>query len=53
MLEVFCINNRGPLLPKGNDLLATVSAVCLDTLPSEWRLDFFRDRCGFPNYRFP
>ncbi|AES64565.2 hypothetical protein MTR_2g027150 [Medicago truncatula] len=38
---------------KGNDLLATVSAVCLDTLPSEWRLDFFRDRCGFPNYRFP
>jgi ribonuclease HI len=25
----------------------------LDTLPSALRFDFFRDRCGLPNYRFP
>jgi len=30
-----------------------VGAVWLDNLPSDLRLDFFRDRCGFPNYRFP
>jgi hypothetical protein len=25
----------------------------LDTLPGALRFDFFRDRCGLPNYRFP
>jgi len=27
-------------------------AVWLSTLPSELRFDFFRDKCGLPNYRF-
>jgi len=30
-----------------------VGAVWLDTLPDELKIDFFRDRCGLPNYRFP
>ena len=30
-----------------------VGAVGLDNLPPKLRLDFFRDRCGFPNYRIP
>jgi hypothetical protein len=49
----------------GKDLLATVADFLanlghsmvgtnwLDTLPSALRFDFFRDRCGLPNYRFP
>jgi len=28
-------------------------AVWIDTLPTSVGLDFFRDRCGLPNYRFP
>jgi len=28
-------------------------AVWFDTLPDELKLDFFRDRCGLPNYIFP
>ena len=43
---------------KGNccaDYLANLghSEVWLDTLPHALTLDFFRDRCGLPNYRFP
>jgi len=30
-----------------------VGEVWLDTLPEELKIDFFRDRCGLPNYRFP
>jgi hypothetical protein len=49
----------------GKDLLATVADFLanlghsmvgtnwLDTLPSALRFDFFRDRCGLRNYRFP
>jgi len=32
---------------------AIQGAVWLSTLPFELRSDFFRDRCGLPNYRFP
>jgi hypothetical protein len=28
-------------------------SIWLDTLPSELHFDFFRDRIGLPNYRFP
>ena len=40
------------------DKLATsghsmVGEVWLDTLPDELKIDFFRDKCGLPNYRFP
>jgi hypothetical protein len=30
-----------------------IDAVWLDTIPNDLRLDFYRDRCGLPNYRFP
>jgi len=32
---------------------AILGSVWLDTLPSEVHLDFYRDRVGLPNYRFP
>jgi hypothetical protein len=32
---------------------AITGAIWLDTLPAGVVLDFFRDRCGLPNYRFP
>jgi len=32
---------------------AIQDSVWLDTLPTELHLDFFRDRVGLPNYRFP
>ena len=31
----------------------TLQGFVLDTLPTELHLDFFRDRVGLPNYRFP
>jgi len=34
----------------GHDLSDTV---CFDVLPPSLYLDFFRDRNGLPNYRFP
>lgn len=34
----------------GHDI---TDVVWLDTLPTSVSLDFFRDRCGLPNYRFP
>jgi len=30
-----------------------VGSVWLDSLPDEMKTDFFRDRCGLQNYRFP
>jgi len=30
-----------------------VGEVWLDNLPDEVKIDFYRDRCGLPNYRFP
>jgi ribonuclease HI len=30
-----------------------VGDIWLDILPDELKIDFFRDRCGLPNYRFP
>ena len=40
------------------DKLATlghsiVGEIWLDNLPDEVKIDFYRDRCGLPNYRFP
>jgi len=32
---------------------SVVGAIWLATLPPTLTLDFFRDRCGFPNYRYP
>ena len=32
---------------------SSVGVVWLDSLPIDLKLDFYRDRCGFPNYRFP
>jgi len=32
---------------------SSIGAVWLDSLPTDLRLDFFRDRCGLPNYRLP
>ena len=32
---------------------SVVGEIWLDTLPPALTLDFFRDRCGLPNYRFP
>jgi len=32
---------------------AVQGAVWLSALPLELSFDFFRDRCGLPNYRFP
>jgi hypothetical protein len=32
---------------------SVVGAVWIDSLPRAISLDFFRDRCGLPNYRFP
>ncbi|XP_024630561.1 uncharacterized protein [Medicago truncatula] len=38
------------LASMGHDI---ADVVWLDTLPTSVSLDFFRDRCGLPNYRFP
>jgi len=43
-----CCANK--LANMGHDI---TSAVWIDTLPTSVGLDFFRDRCGLPNYRFP
>ena len=32
---------------------SAIGAVWLDRLPTVLSLDFFRDRCGLPNYRLP
>ena len=32
---------------------STIGEIWLDTLLDEVKIDFFRDRCGLPNYRFP
>jgi ribonuclease HI len=31
----------------------SVGEIWMDNLPTDLSLDFFRDRCGFPNYRLP
>lgn len=30
-----------------------VGEIWLDNLPDEVKIDFYRDRCGLPNYGFP